>query len=81
MPKFACSGRHLAASLELGPTGQVGRSADWLQRAHFYYIRQQNFSNNCDNTCYFSLVFIAAFYHLMLVMNSIKPKDHTLTNI
>ena len=40
------------------------------------YSRQQNYSRACDNTCDFSLVFIANFYYLMLVKNSIKPKDN-----
>ena len=45
------------------------------------YSRLQNYSSTCDNTYDFSLVLIAKFYHLMLVISNIKPKDHDLTSI
>ena len=43
---------------------------------------EQNYSSTCDNTLIRLLSgLIANFYHLMLVINSIKSKYHDLTNI
>ena len=46
----------------------------------FKYSQQQLYSSTCDNTCDFSLDLTANFYHFMLVINSIKPNYHNLTN-
>ena len=45
------------------------------------YYRQQKYLSTSDNTFEFFSGLIVNFYHIMLVISSIKPKDHGLTNI
>ena len=54
----------------------IDRSAFTGMKRVQIYSRQQNYLRTCD----FSGL-IANFCHLMLVINSIQPKDHVLTNI
>ena len=54
-----------------------GKIREWQLTS---YNRQQNYSSTCNNT-WDSSGLIVNFYHLMLIINSIKTKDRGLTNI
>ena len=43
-------------------------------------VLSQNFSSAYGNICNFSLIWLPVFF-LMLVISSVKPKDHDSTNI